>query len=62
MSNREVVVVGAARTAIGSFGGALKDVSVTVLGTTVVRAALQRSGAPAAVVMGNVIPTEPMDA
>ena len=66
MSNREVVVVGAARTAIGTFGGSLKDVPMTVLGATVVRAALQRSGAQAAdighVVMGNVIPTEPRDA
>ncbi|MBP0621154.1 acetyl-CoA C-acyltransferase family protein [Cupriavidus consociatus] len=66
MSNRDVVVVGAARTAIGTFGGSLKDVPMTVLGTTVVRAALQRSGAEAGdigqVVMGNVIPTEPKDA
>ncbi|SKD04353.1 acetyl-CoA acetyltransferases [Burkholderia sp. CF099] len=66
MKNREVVVVGAARTAIGTFGGSLKDVPMTVLGATVVRAALQRSGAQAAdvghVVMGNVIPTEPRDA
>ena len=61
-----MVVVGAARTAIGTFGGSLKDVPMTVLGATVVRAALQRSGAQAAdighVVMGNVIPTEPRDA
>lgn len=66
MSNREVVVVGAARTAIGTFGGSLKDVPMTVLGATVVRAALARSGAQAAdighVVMGNVVPTEPRDA
>jgi len=66
MSNREVVVVGAARTAIGTFGGSLKDVPMTALGATVVRAALERSGARAAdighVVMGNVIPTEPKDA
>jgi acetyl-CoA C-acetyltransferase len=61
-----VVVVGAARTAIGTFGDSLKDVPMTVLGATVVGAALQRSGAQAAdighVVMGNVIPTEPKDA
>lgn len=66
MSNREVVVIGAARTAIGTFGGSLKDVPMAVLGATVVRAALERSGAQAAdighVVMGNVIPTEPRDA
>jgi acetyl-CoA C-acetyltransferase len=66
MSNREVVVVGAVRTAIGSFGGSLKDVPMTVLGATVVRAALERSGVQGSdighVVMGNVIPTEPKDA
>ncbi len=66
MSTPEIFVVGMARTAIGSFGGGLKDVSNTQLATTVVRAALQRSGAaPDAighVVMGNVIPTEPRDA
>jgi acetyl-CoA C-acetyltransferase len=66
MSNREVVVVGAARTAIGTFGGSLKDIPMTVLGATVVRAALERSGVQGTdiehVVMGNVIPTEPRDA
>ena len=66
MTNREVVVVGAARTAIGTFGGSLKDVPTTVLGATVVRAALRRAGVQGAdiehVVMGNVIPTEPRDA
>lgn len=66
MQQREVVVVGAARTAIGSFGGSLKDVPLAQLATTAVRAALQRSGVqPAAVghvVMGNVVPTEPRDA
>src|SRR5271165_3187776 len=39
-----VVVVGMARTAIGTFGGSLKDVPNTQLATTVARAALQRSG------------------
>lgn len=66
MSQREVVVVGLARTAIGSFGGALKDVPLCALGTSAVRAALKRSGLDAAqvghVVMGNVVPTEPRDA
>lgn len=66
MSQREVVVLGAARTPIGTYGGALKDVPLTELATVAVRAALQRSGAaPDAigqVVMGNVIPTEPRDA
>lgn len=63
---KDIWVVGAARTAIGSFGGALKEVPPTQLGATVVREAMARAGiAPDAVghvVMGNVIPTEPRDA
>jgi acetyl-CoA C-acetyltransferase len=64
--NREVVVLSAVRTAIGSFGGSLKDVPLRALATTVVREALQQSGVDAErighVVMGNVIPTAPEDA
>ncbi|MBD5805030.1 Beta-ketothiolase BktB [Azoarcus sp. Aa7] len=66
MSQREVVVVGAARTPIGTYGGSLKDIPLGDLATVAVKAALTRSGvAPDAVghvVMGNVIPTEPRDA
>jgi acetyl-CoA acetyltransferase len=66
MTQRDVFVVGTARTAIGTFGGSLKDVPNTQLATTAVRAAIQRSGvAPDAighVVMGNVIPTDVKDA
>lgn len=66
MNAREIFVIATARTAIGTFGGALKDVSNTQLATTAVKAALERSGvAPDAighVVMGNVIPTDPKDA
>jgi len=66
MSEREVWIVGAARTAIGSFGGSLKDVPLADLATTAVRAAIERSGVTADriehLVMGNVIPTEPKDA
>ncbi|MGF7177196.1 acetyl-CoA C-acyltransferase family protein [Azospirillum doebereinerae] len=62
----DIVIVGAARTAIGGFGGSLKDVPLTALATTAVKAALERSGAaPDAighVVMGNVIPTDTKDA
>lgn len=62
----EVFVVGAARTAIGTFGGSLKEVPMSQLATTSMREALLRSGLPAdrvgQVVMGNVIPTEPRDA
>jgi acetyl-CoA C-acetyltransferase len=63
---REVFVVAALRTAIGSFGGALKDVPLSDLATTVLKAVLGRSGTPADrvghIVMGNVIPTEARDA
>ena len=63
---REVVVLSAVRTAIGTFGGSLKDVPLSSLATSVVRAALQRSNVEAErighVVMGNVIPTHPEDA
>lgn len=63
---REVLVVGAARTAVGTFGGSLKDVPPVDLATLVTRHALMRSGAPAEevghVVMGNVVATEARDA
>lgn len=66
MLQREIYVVGAVRTAIGTFGGALKDVSLSDLATTAVRGVLERSKLPPKeighVVMGNVIPTEPRDA
>ncbi|MBD5801555.1 Beta-ketothiolase BktB [Azoarcus sp. Aa7] len=66
MTTREILIVGAARTAIGTFGGALKDVPMRQLATTAVRAAIARSGVEpdrfGHVVMGNVIPTEPADA
>ncbi|MDM0050557.1 acetyl-CoA C-acyltransferase family protein [Variovorax sp. J22R115] len=65
-SQREIFVVGTARTAIGTFGGSLKDVPNTQLATTAVKAAIGRSGvAPDAVghvVLGNVIPTDVKDA
>lgn len=63
---REVVFVGAARTAIGSFGGALKDVPPADLGALVIKTALERAGVASKevghVVMGHVIPTVPQDA
>ncbi|MGB8691879.1 MAG: acetyl-CoA C-acyltransferase family protein [Steroidobacteraceae bacterium] len=66
MPQREVFVVNAVRTAIGSFGGSLKEVALTALATEVVRTVLARCGVGAehvdSVVMGNVIPTEPRDA
>lgn len=42
--SREVVIVSAARTPIGSFGGALVDVSATQLGAVAVKAVVERSG------------------
>ena len=42
--SREVVIVGACRTPVGSFGGTLKDTPVVKLGTIVMEEALKRSG------------------
>ena len=62
---REVVVVSGVRTAIGDFGGSLKDFAPTELGARVVQEALSRaqvSGDEVGhVVFGNVIQTEPKD-
>lgn len=45
MSNElDVVILGACRTAIGSFGGALKDLSAADLGAVVVRESMTRAG------------------
>ncbi|GAB6908151.1 Acetyl-CoA acetyltransferase [Desulfosarcina cetonica] len=41
---REVVIVSGARTAVGSFGGCLKDVPVVELGATVMHATLKNAG------------------
>ena len=63
--NREIVVVSAVRTAIGTFGGSLKDVSPTELGAQVVRESLQRVNVDGTdvghVVFGHVVNTEPKD-
>ncbi len=65
-SSADIFVVGAARTAIGTFGGTLKDIPLPELATVAVKAALERSGVPPGevghLVMGNVMPTEPRDA
>ncbi|CAJ0895617.1 acetyl-CoA C-acyltransferase [Ralstonia pickettii] len=62
---REVVVVSGVRTAIGTFGGSLKDVAPCELGALVVREALARAGVKGEevghVVFGHVINTEPRD-
>jgi acetyl-CoA C-acetyltransferase len=41
---RDVVIVGAARTAIGSFLGSLASVPATKLGATAIKAAIERAG------------------
>jgi acetyl-CoA C-acetyltransferase len=41
---REVVIVGAARTPIGAFQGALSSITAPNLGATVIKAALERAG------------------
>ena len=65
MENRSVVVLSGVRTAIGSYGGSLKDIPPTQLAATVTREAVRRAGVdPARVdhaVFGNVIHTEPKD-
>ena len=62
---REVVVLSGVRTAIGDFGGALKDIPPTELAAKVVREAVSRAKvAPEDVghlVFANVIHTEPKD-
>jgi acetyl-CoA C-acetyltransferase len=62
MSKRDVVVLGIARSAIGSFGGGLADIEPCELAGTVMKEAVTRSGVdPKAinyVTVGNTIPTE----
>ena len=59
MANREIVICSPVRTAIGTYGGALKDTPATDLGAVVVRAMYDRTkltpGDIDTVVMGNVI-------
>ncbi len=56
---REVVIVGAARTAIGSYGGSLKDIPARTLGAVAIKGALERAGVKPEqvdeVIMGNVL-------
>ena len=63
--SREVVVVSAVRTAIGGYGGSLKDVPTTELAALVVRESLARGNVEGKdvghVVFGHVVNTEPKD-
>jgi acetyl-CoA C-acetyltransferase len=65
MNAREVVILSGVRTAIGDYGGSLKDFPPTDLGARVIREAVGRAKIDPAdvgqVVLGNVIHTEPRD-
>jgi acetyl-CoA C-acetyltransferase len=62
MSQRDVVVLGAARSAIGTFNGSLADMEPSELGGLVMKEAVLRSGVDAKLInyvtVGNTIPTE----
>ncbi len=64
-AEREVVVLSGVRTAIGTYGGGLKDIPPTELAAQVVRAAVGRAKVQPQdvghVVFGNVIHSEPKD-
>lgn len=63
--SKDVFVVSAVRTAIGTFGGSLKDTPPTALGALVVRESLARANVKGEdvghVVFGHVVNTEPRD-
>jgi acetyl-CoA C-acetyltransferase len=44
MNNKEVYILSAVRTPMGSFGGSLKDISATKLGATAIKGAVERAG------------------
>lgn len=62
----DVVILSGVRTAIGTFGGSLKDVAPTELGRIVIAEAVRRAALTPAdvghVVMGQVMPSGPSDA
>jgi acetyl-CoA C-acetyltransferase len=64
-TEREVVVLSAVRTAIGDYGGALKDMPPSELAATVIKEAVKRSKLDpkqiGQMVLGNVIHTEAKD-
>jgi len=62
MSSRpEIVFLSGVRTGFGSFGGSLKELTATDLGTVAAKAAIERAGIPVAdvdhVVVGNAMQT-----
>ena len=62
---KDIVILAGARTAIGTFGGALAGTTPIALGTVAAKAALDRAGVAGAqighVALGHVINTEPKD-
>ena len=66
MTTEPVYIIAGTRTAIGDFGGALKDFAPAQLGSLVIAEAIRRAGiAPADVqnvVLGQAIQSEPKDA
>ena len=65
MKNRDVVILSAVRTALGKFGGALKDIPPTELAGDVVRESMKRSGLASSEIgnlaFGHVIHTDAKD-
>ena len=65
MSNREVVILSGVRTAIGDYGGSLKDIAPSDLAARVVKEAVARAKVDpkelGQCVIGNVLHTEPKD-
>ena len=65
-SHSDIFIVSGARTAIGTFGGALSSFRPSDLGTLVIKEAIARAGITADkvqnVVIGTVVPTQPKDA
>lgn len=59
MTHKQVMLCTPVRTAIGTYGGSLKDLPATELGATAIRATIERSGVDPSlvqtVVMGQVI-------
>ena len=62
MTQRDVVILGVARSAIGTFGGGLADMEPAELAGTVMKEAVKRSGVDPQVInyvtVGNTIPTD----
>ena len=54
---RDVVIVSAVRTPLGSFGGALKSLSATQLGSVAIRGAIDRIGLDPALMSAPFIAT-----